>query len=94
MNIDLIFKIAGTGIIVAVLNLVLKRAEREEQAMMTTLAGLIVVLVIIVQEIGGLFDTVKTVFKPLILVNFFLKIPPKLIKLLPLLHTLLTKQLN
>ena len=58
----LIFKIAGTGIIVAVLNLVLKRAEREEQAMMTTLAGLIVVLVIIVEEIGNLFDTVKTVF--------------------------------
>ena len=62
MDIDLIFKIAGTGIIVAVLNLVLKRAEREEQAMMTTLAGLIVVLVIIVQEIGGLFETVKSVF--------------------------------
>ncbi len=62
MDIDLIFKIAGTGIIVAVLNLVLKRAEREEQAMMTTLAGLIVVLMIIVEEIGGLFDTVKTVF--------------------------------
>ena len=60
MDIDLIFKIAGTGIIVAVLNLVLKRAE--EQAMMTTLAGLIVVLVIIVQEIGGLFETVKSVF--------------------------------
>ncbi len=62
MDIDLIFKIAGTGIIVAVLNLVLKRAEREEQAMLTTLAGLIVVLVVIVEEIGGLFDTVKTVF--------------------------------
>ena len=62
MDIDLIFKIAGTGLIVAVLNLVLKRAEREEQAMMTTLAGLIVVLVIIVEEIGNLFDTVKTVF--------------------------------
>ena len=62
MDIDLIFKSAGTGIIVAVLNLVLKRAEREEQAMMTTLAGLIVVLVIIVQEIGGLFETVKSVF--------------------------------
>ena len=62
MDIDLIFKIAGTGIIVAVLNLVLKRAEREEQAMMTTLAGLIVVLVVIVQELGSLFDTVKTVF--------------------------------
>ena len=62
MDIDLIFKIAGTGIIVAVLNLVLKRAEREEQAMMTTLAGLIVGLVIIAQEIGGLFETVKSVF--------------------------------
>ena len=62
MDINLIFKIAGTGIIAAVLNLVLKRAEREEQAMMTTLAGLIVVLVIIVEEIGNLFDTVKTVF--------------------------------
>ena len=62
MDIDLIFKIAGVGIIVAVLNLVLKRAEREEHAMMTTLAGLIVVLLIIVREIGGLFDTVKSVF--------------------------------
>lgn len=62
MDIDLIFKIAGIGIIVAVLNLVLKRAEREEQAMMTTLAGLIVVLMIIVEEIGGLFETVKRVF--------------------------------
>ena len=62
MDIDLIFKIAGTGIIVAVLNLVLKRAEREEQAMLTTLAGLIVVLVIILQEIGSLFETIKTVF--------------------------------
>ena len=62
MDIDLIFKIAGTGIIVAVLNLVLKRSEREEQAMMTTLAGLIVVLMIIVEEIAGLFETVKTVF--------------------------------
>lgn len=62
MKIDLIFKIAGTGIIVAVLNLVLKRAEREEQAMMTTLAGLIVVLVVIVEEIGELFERVKAVF--------------------------------
>ncbi|MDD6278314.1 MAG: stage III sporulation protein AC [Ruminococcus sp.] len=62
MDIDLIFKIAGTGIIVAVLNLVLKRAEREEQAMLTTLAGLIVVLVVIVKEIGNLFETIKSVF--------------------------------
>ena len=62
MEIDLIFKIAGTGIIVAVLNLVLKRAEREEQAMMTTLAGLIVVLVVIIEEIGDLFEKVNSVF--------------------------------
>ena len=61
MDIDLIFKIAGTGIIVAVLNLVLKRAEREEQAMMTTLAGLIVVLVVIIDEISDLFEKVKSV---------------------------------
>ena len=62
MDIDLIFKIAGTGIIVAVLNLVLKRAEREEQAMMTTLTGLIVVLVVIIDEISDLFEKVKSVF--------------------------------
>ncbi|MBP0975091.1 MAG: stage III sporulation protein AC [Oscillospiraceae bacterium] len=62
MDIDLIFKVAGIGIIVAVLNLVLKRAEREEQAMLTTLAGLIVVLMLIISEIQSLFDTVKSVF--------------------------------
>ena len=62
MDVDLIFKIAGIGIIVAVLNLVLKRAEREEQARMTTLAGLIVVLMMIISSISDLFDTVKSVF--------------------------------
>ena len=62
MESDLIFKIAGTGIIVAVLNLVLKRAEREEQAMMTTLAGLVVVLMLLVDQIGTLFERVKSVF--------------------------------
>lgn len=62
MEIDLIFKIAGTGIIVAVLNLVLKRAEREEQAMMTTLAGLVVVLMLLVDQIGTLFERVKSGF--------------------------------
>ena len=62
MEIDLIFKIAGTGIIVAVLNLVLKRAEREEQAMMSTLAGLVVVLMLLVDQIGTLFARVKSVF--------------------------------
>ena len=62
MEIDLIFKIAGTGIIVAVLNLVLKRAEREEQAMMTTLAGLVVVLMMLVRQISDLFDLIKSLF--------------------------------
>ncbi len=62
MEIDLVFKIAGAGIIVAVLNLVLRRAEREEQAMMTTLAGLIVVLMLIVDEIADLFEKIKSVF--------------------------------
>ncbi len=62
MDIDLIFKIAAIGIIVAVLNLLLKRAERDEQAMMTTLAGLIVVLLMIVRQIGNLFETIKVVF--------------------------------
>ena len=62
MNIDLIFKIAAIGIIVAVLNQVLIRAGREEQAMMTTLAGLIVVLLMIIQEISNLFNTIKTLF--------------------------------
>ena len=62
MDVDLIFKIAAIGIIVAVLNQVLIRAGREEQAMMTTLAGLIVVLMMIIKEISNLFETVKTVF--------------------------------
>ena len=62
MDIDLIFKIAAIGIIVAVLNLLLKRAERDEQAMMTTLAGLIVVLLMIVRQIGNLFETIKEAF--------------------------------
>ncbi len=62
MEVNLIFKIAAIGIIVAVLNQLLKRAERDEQAMMTTLAGLIVVLMMIINQIGDLFDTIKRVF--------------------------------
>ncbi|MBQ6633527.1 MAG: stage III sporulation protein AC [Ruminococcus sp.] len=62
MEIDLIFKIAAIGIIVAVLNLLLKRAERDEQAMMTTLAGLIVVMFMIVRQIGDLFGAIKDIF--------------------------------
>ncbi len=62
MDVDMIFKIAAIGIIVAVLNQVLIRSGREEQAMMTTLAGLIAVLMMLIGEIGNLFDTVKSVF--------------------------------
>lgn len=62
MDVDLIFKIAAIGMIVAVLNQVLIRSGREEQAMLTTLAGLIVVLTMIVTEISALFETVKSAF--------------------------------
>jgi len=62
MGIDLIFRIAAIGILVSVLNAVLKKSDREEQAMMTTLAGLIVVLLMIIKEIANLFDTVRTLF--------------------------------
>ena len=62
MDVDLIFKIAAVGILVAVLNQLLVRSGREEQAMMTTLAGLVVVLMMMVQEISDLFDLIKTLF--------------------------------
>ena len=62
MDVDLIFKIAAIGILVAVLNLLLVRSGREEQAMMTTLAGLVVVLMMLVQQISDLFYLVKTLF--------------------------------
>ena len=62
MDIELIFKIAAVGIIVSILNQVLVRSGREEQATMTTLAGLVVALIIIVQKIAQLFDLVKNLF--------------------------------
>ena len=62
MDVDLIFRIAGIGIIVAVLNQLLTRSGREEQALLTTIAGLVVVLFILVEQIGDLFETVKTIF--------------------------------
>lgn len=62
MQVDLIFKIAAVGILVAVLNQLLVRSGREEQAMMTTLAGLIVVMMLIVQKISELFRLIQTVF--------------------------------
>ena len=63
MDIDLVFKIAAIGIIVSILNQVLARSGREEQATMTTLAGLVVVLMMVVQEIARLFALVKTLFQ-------------------------------
>ena len=62
MDVDLIFKIAAIGIIVSILNQVLIRSGREEQATMTTLAGLIVVLMMMIEQISLLFETVKSVF--------------------------------
>lgn len=62
MNIDLIFQIAGVGIIVAVLNQLLTRAGREEQALLTTIAGLVVVLFIVTEQIGELFTSIKYIF--------------------------------
>ena len=62
MSIDLLFKIAAIGILVAVLHQVLVRAGREDQAMMTTLAGLVIVLTMVIQEISTLFNTVRTIF--------------------------------
>ena len=63
MEIDLIFKIAAIGIVVSILNQVLLRSGRDEQATMTTLAGLVVVLMILAQRIADLFDLVKTLFE-------------------------------
>ena len=62
MEIDFIFKIAAIGIIVSVLNQLLIRSGREDQAMLTTLAGLVVVLFMVVQVIADLFDTIKNIF--------------------------------
>ncbi len=62
MDINLLFKIAAIGILVAVLNQVLVRAGREDQAMMTTLAGIVIVLSIVINEISNLFTIVRTLF--------------------------------
>lgn len=63
MDINLIFKIAGIGIFISIINIVLKQADKEEQAQMLTLVGVIVVLMIVIQLIGDLFNDVRTVFK-------------------------------
>lgn len=61
-GVDLIFKVAAVGILVAVLNILLVRAGREDQALMTSIAGLVAVLLVVVKEISGLFDTIKSLF--------------------------------
>lgn len=63
MDVDLIFKIAAVGIVVAVLNILLSRSGRDEQALMTTIAGLVTVLFILVQQIADLFTLIKTLFE-------------------------------
>ena len=62
MDVDLVFKIAAIGILVAVLNILLSRAGRDEQALMTTIAGLVVVLVRVIQKISELFSLIKQLF--------------------------------
>lgn len=62
MEIELIFQIAGIGIIVAVMNMLLNRSGRDEQALMITIAGLVIVLFMVVDKIAQLFETIKTVF--------------------------------
>lgn len=62
MDVDLVFKIAAIGILVAVLNILLSRAGRDEQALMTTIAGLVVLLVLVIQKISELFDLIKSLF--------------------------------
>lgn len=63
MEVDLIFKIAAVGILVAVLNILLSRSGREEQGLMVTLAGLLIVLAIIIQKVSDLFSLIKTLFE-------------------------------
>ena len=62
LNIDLLFKIAGIGIFISVLNIVLKQAEKEEQAQMLTLVGVVIVLLMVLQLINELFTTIRTIF--------------------------------
>lgn len=63
MDVELIFKIAAVGILVAVLNLLLSRSGRDEMALLTTIAGLVVVLVLVLRQIAELFDLIKTLFE-------------------------------
>lgn len=63
MSIDIIFKIAGVGIITAVINNILEKSEKKEIATLVTLAGLVIVLLMVIEMIGGLFDTLRSIFR-------------------------------
>ena len=63
MDVSIIFKIAAVGILVAVLNQILKKAEKEEMAMLTSLAGVVVVLLMVIDMIGNLFQSIRTIFR-------------------------------
>ena len=63
MDIDLIFKIAAVGILVAVLNILLQRSGRDEQALMTSIVGLVIVLMVVVEKISELFNMIKVLFQ-------------------------------
>ena len=63
MNIDIIFKIAGVGIITAVINNILEKSEKKEIATLVTLTGLVIVLMMVIEMIGGLFDTLRAIFR-------------------------------
>lgn len=62
MNTELLLKVAGVGVLVTVAHQILSKSGRDEQALMVTLSGIIIVLMMLVQELGGLFDTVKSIF--------------------------------
>jgi stage III sporulation protein AC len=63
MDIDVIFRIAGVGILTAVINIILKKSDKEEIATFATLAGLVIVLIMVVDMIGGLFESIRTIFR-------------------------------
>ncbi len=63
MNVDMIFKIAAIGLVIAIVNVVLQKAGREEIAMMTTLAGIVIVLLMVINLINQLFQSVKSIFR-------------------------------
>lgn len=63
MGIDIIFKIAGIGIITALVNIILEKSDKKEIATLVTLAGLVIVLIMVVDMIGGLFDTLRSIFR-------------------------------